>query len=154
MHETYNCVLLVEDNADDVALARRAFRNHPDIDEVIVVSDGPEALEFLFREGRYEGRDMTQQPVVTLLDIKLPKMSGLDVLMHIRGDERTRFQPVVLMSSSKRESDMVAGYNLGANSYMQKPVSFEEFAQMMKLLGSYWGALNKAPSRTDLENYN
>jgi len=146
-------VLLVEDNADDEALALRAFKNHPYVQGVAVVRDGVEALEYLFAEGRYSDRDKRQQPCLVLLDMKLPRLSGLDVLRRIRSDPRTRYNPVVLMTSSKQDADMAAGYSLGANSYIQKPVNFDEFSQMLKLLGEYWANVNKLPNTPYLENY-
>jgi len=145
-------VLLVEDNADDEALVLRAFKNHPYVSDVAVVRDGVEALEYLFAEGRYGHRDCRQQPCVTLLDMKLPRLSGLDVLRRIRTDPRTHYHPVVLMSSSTQDTDMAAGYSLGANSYIQKPVNFDEFSKSLRLLGEYWAHLNKLPGTQEIKD--
>ena len=141
-----NTILLVEDNPDDEALALRAFRNIDDIKSVVVVRDGAEALDYLFGTGTYEGRDTRLQPRLILLDMKLPKLNGLDVLRRVRMDERTRFHPVVLMTSSRQESDIMAGYSLGANSYIQKPVNFDEFAEAMRDLARYWMRINRTPN--------
>ena len=141
-----NTILLVEDNSDDEALALRAFRNIPDVSDVIVVRDGVEALDYLFGTGQYEGRDTRLQPRLILLDMKLPKLNGLDVLRRVRQDERTRFHPVVLMTSSRQESDIMAGYSLGANSYIQEPVNFDEFVEAMRDLARYWMKINRTPN--------
>ena len=141
-----NTILLVEDNADDEALALRAFRNIEDVKQVVVVRDGAEALDYLFGTGQYEGRDTRLQPRLILLDMKLPKLNGLDVLRRVRQDQRTRFHPVVLMTSSRQESDIVAGYSLGANSYIQKPVNFDEFVDAMRDLARYWMKINRTPN--------
>lgn len=141
-----NTLLLVEDNADDEALALRAFRNSEYVTRVVVVRDGAEALDYLFGTGQYSGRDTNEQPRLILLDMKLPKLNGLDVLRRIRQDERTRFHPVVLMTSSRQESDIIAGYSLGANSYVQKPVNFDEFSAAMQDLCRYWMQINRTPN--------
>jgi len=141
-----NTILLVEDNPDDEALALRAFRNIEYVSNVIVVRDGAEALDYLFGTGQYEGRDTRQQPRLILLDMKLPKLNGLDVLRRVRQDDRTRFHPVVLMTSSRQESDIMAGYSLGANSYIQKPVNFDEFVEAMRDLARYWMKINRTPN--------
>lgn len=146
MPHTQNTILLVEDNPDDEALALRAFRNIEDIDEVIVVRDGVEALDYLYGTGTFAERDTNEQPRLILLDMKLPKLNGLDVLRKVRQDNRTRFHPVVLMTSSRQESDIVAGYSLGANSYIQKPVNFDEFAEAMRNLAQYWMRVNRTPN--------
>ena len=141
-----NTLLLVEDNPDDETLALRAFKNIEDIKEVIVVRDGAEALDYLFGTGEFAGRDTRQQPRLILLDMKLPKLNGLDVLRRVRQDERTRYHPVVLMTSSRQESDIMAGYSLGANSYIQKPVNFDEFVDAMRDLARYWMKINRTPN--------
>lgn len=141
-----NTLLLVEDNADDEALAMRAFRNSEHVSKVVVVRDGAEALDYLFGTGQYSGRDTGDQPRLILLDMKLPKLNGLDVLRRIRQDERTRYHPVVLMTSSRQETDIIAGYSLGANSYIQKPVNFDEFVESMRDLGRYWMQINRTPN--------
>lgn len=138
-------ILLVEDNADDEALALRAFRNCGVVARIDVVRDGAEALDYLLAAGAYSDRDVSEQPRLILLDMKLPKLNGLDVLRRIRQDPRTRFSPVVLMTSSRQEGDMVAGYSLGANSYIQKPVNYDEFTALIHDLGRYWLQINRTP---------
>lgn len=141
-----NTILLVEDNADDEALALRALRNSGHVKEVVVVRDGAEALDYLFGNGQYADRDTDIQPRLILLDMKLPKLNGLDVLRRIRQDERTRYHPVVLMTSSRQETDIIAGYSLGANSYVQKPVNFDEFVESIRDLARYWMQINRTPN--------
>jgi two-component system, response regulator len=136
-------ILLVEDNADDIALTLRAFKTHYISNEVIVVRDGAQALEYLF--GSDHGGRADVLPAVILLDLKLPKVSGLEVLQRIRADERTRPLPVVILTSSSEERDIVEGYRLGANSYVRKPVDFLEFTEAARQLGLYWLLLNQAP---------
>jgi len=138
-------ILLVEDNPDDVALTLRALRAHRVANEVVVVEDGVEALEYLFGEGRYAGRDVRDLPAVVLLDLKLPRVDGLEVLRRIRADDRTRLVPVVILTSSEEEQDLLAGYSLGANSYVRKPVDFQQFVEAVRQLGLYWLLLNEAP---------
>lgn len=138
-------ILLVEDNPDDEALTIRAFRKNNITNEVVVARDGVEALDYLFGAGKYEGRDTSDLPQVVLLDLKLPKMDGLEVLRRIRADDRTRYQPVVILTSSKEDQDMISGYRLGANSYVRKPVNFEEFIEAARQLGLYWLLLNERP---------
>ena len=138
-------ILLIEDNPDDVALTLRALRTHRVANEVVVVEDGVEALEYLLGEGKYAGRDLRDQPAVVLLDLKLPKVDGLEVLRRLRADDRTRLLPVVVLTSSKEEQDLVAGYSLGANSYVRKPVDFEQFVEAVRQLGLYWLLLNEPP---------
>jgi two-component system response regulator len=142
-------ILLVEDNPDDVALTIRAFKRNNILNKVIVARDGEEALDYLLGTGKYQGRDIKNLPVVTLLDLKLPKIDGLEVLKRIRENEITRLLPVVILTSSKEEQDVINGYRLGANSYVRKPVDFNQFMDAIKLLGLYWLIWNEtAPART------
>lgn len=136
-------ILLVEDNPRDEALTLRALKRSNIANEVIVVRDGVEALDYLFGTGKYEGRDTTITPQLVLLDLKLPKINGLQVLERIRGDERTRHLAVVIFTSSSEEEDVVKSYDLGANSYVRKPVDFDRFADATKQLGLYWLILNE-----------
>ncbi|HEX6928335.1 MAG TPA: response regulator [Gammaproteobacteria bacterium] len=138
-------ILLVEDNPDDEALALRAFRNSGVKNDVIVVRDGAEALEFLFATGIYANRAPAGNPAVVLLDLKLPKMNGLEVLKEIRSNRKTRRLPVVVLTSSKEDRDLIESYDLGANSYVRKPVDFNEFAEAVSKLGVYWLLLNEIP---------
>jgi two-component system response regulator len=138
-------ILLVEDNPDDVFLTLRAFKKNNIFNTVIVAKDGVEALDYLFRRGMYAGRDVNDLPVVTLLDLKLPKIDGLEVLKTVRQNESTKLLPVVILTSSVQEQDMVKGYKLGANSYVRKPVDFKEFVEAIKLLGLYWLIWNEPP---------
>ncbi|MFZ3137687.1 MAG: response regulator [Thermodesulfovibrionales bacterium] len=140
-------ILLVEDSPDDVDLAMRALRKNKILNEVVVAGDGAEALDYLFGTGKYEGRDMSIMPEVILLDLKLPKIDGLEVLKHLRADERTRLLPVVILTSSREEQDVINGYKFGANSYIQKPVDFDQFMEAVKDLGLYWLVLNEPPPR-------
>lgn len=140
-------ILLVEDNPDDVDLAIRALKKNNILNEVVVAGDGAEALDYLFGTGKYEGRDMSIMPEVILLDLKLPKIDGLEVLKHLRADERTRLLPVVILTSSTEEQDVINGYKFGANSYIQKPVDFDQFMEAVKHLGLYWLVLNEPPPR-------
>ena len=136
-------ILLVEDNPDDEALTLRAFRRQNLANEVRVVRDGEEALDFLFARGRHAGRDRSELPQVVLLDLKLPKIDGLDVLRAIRSDEHARRIPVVVLTSSGEEQDLLSSYDLGANSYVRKPVDFERFMEAARELGLYWLVLNE-----------
>jgi two-component system, response regulator len=138
-------ILLVEDNPSDVALTRRAFRKAHIQNEVVVVEDGEEALDYLFGTGAFAGRDSSLLPTITLLDLNLPKIHGLEVLRRVRADSRTRRMPVVILTSSKEEHDVAAGYDLGVNSYIRKPVDFVQFAQAIEHLGLYWLVLNELP---------
>ena len=138
-------ILLVEDNPDDEALTLRALMKNNILNPVTVVRDGAEALDYLFCQGAYAGRDASLQPAVTLLDLKLPKVEGLEVLKRLRADERTRLLPVVILTSSKEEQDLVNGYRLGANSYIRKPVDFTKFIEAVRQLGIYWLMMNEPP---------
>lgn len=140
-------ILLVEDNADDELLTIRALKKNHILNDVVVARDGVEALDYLFGTGAYAGRDLTARPQVVLLDLKLPKISGLGVLKRIREDARTRTQPVVILTSSTEEQDMAAGYGLGANSYIRKPVDFDQFSEAARQIGLYWLVLNEAPPK-------
>lgn len=141
-------ILLVEDNPDDEALTLRACRKNNIKNEVIVARDGAEALDYLFGSGCYEGRDATDTPQVVLLDLNLPKIGGLEVLRRIREDARTALLPVVILTSSKEEQDLVTGYTLHCNSYVHKPVNFDDFLEAARQLGLYWLLLNEpAPAR-------
>jgi len=140
-------ILLVEDNPDDEALTLRALKKNNIGNQVDVVRDGAEALDFLFCTGSHAGRDPQDKPQVILLDLKLPKVDGLEVLRQIRADERTCLLPVVILTSSREEQDMINGYSLGANSYIRKPVDFVEFVDAVRQLGLYWLVLNEAPPR-------
>ncbi len=143
MSEKY--ILLVEDNPDDEALTRRAFRKNNILNEVVVARTGAEALDLLFGEEPPAGRALNNRPAVILLDLNLPLVSGLEVLRRIRSDDRTRLLPVVILTSSKEEQDLIEGYRLGANSYVRKPVDFAEFLEATRQLGLYWLVLNEAP---------
>ena len=138
-------ILLVEDNPDDQVLTLRALRKSNIANEVIVVNDGVEALDYLFGTGTYAGRDTSFMPQLILLDLKLPKLDGLQVLQRLRADKRTQLLPVVVLTTSREEQDIIKSYSLGANSYVRKPVDFTEFAQAVQKLGLYWLLLNEAP---------
>lgn len=138
-------ILLVEDNPDDEELTLRALRQANIVNEVIVTRDGSEALEYLRGTGRFDGRDPQAVPGLILLDLKLPKLSGIDVLRRVRADTTTRLVPVVILTSSSEDEDMLQSYELGANSYVRKPVEFAAFASAVARLGVYWILLNEAP---------
>ena len=139
-------ILLVEDNPDDVDLTLRAFKRNNISNQVLVAKDGVEALDYLRGTGTYAGRDPKELPVVVMLDLNLPKINGLEVLKSIRQDELTRLMPVVILTSSGEQKDVVEGYRLGANSYIRKPVDFEQFIEAVKVLGLYWTLWNETPS--------
>ena len=143
-------ILLVEDNPNDVALTLRALKKNNIANEVIVARDGEEALDFLFGTGAYADRDISILPQVVLLDLKMPKVDGLEVLHRIRADERTKLLPVVILTSSNEERDLIEGYRLGANSYVRKPVDFAQFIEAVRQLGLYWLVLNEVPSSGSL----
>ena len=138
-------ILLVEDNPDDEALTLRALRKNNILNEVVVARDGVEALDYLFGTGVHSGRDTNAQPQLILLDLKLPKIDGLEVLGRLRADPRTRLQPVTILTSSDEERDIVSSYQLGANSYIRKPVDFEQFIEAVRQLGLYWLVINIPP---------
>ncbi len=138
-------ILLVEDNPDDELLTLRALKKNGVLNEVVVARDGVEALDYLFGMGSHAGRDTGVMPQLILLDLKLPRIDGLEVLRRLRADERTRLLPVVILTSSREQQDMVDGYGLGANSYVRKPVNFEQFVSAVEQLKLYWLVLNEAP---------
>lgn len=138
-------ILLVEDNPSDIDLTKRALVRSHIANDLVIAEDGEEALEYLFCAGRYSDRDVSNVPALTLLDLKLPKVPGLEVLRRIREDPRTRRMPVVILTSSKEEQDVATGYDLGVNSYIRKPVDFKQFASAIQQLGLYWLVLNESP---------
>jgi CheY-like chemotaxis protein len=138
-------ILLVEDNPDDEALAIRALKSNKVINEIVVAHDGVEALDYLFGSGMYIGRNITDKPAVILLDLKLPRVDGFDVLPRLRKDERTKLLPVVILTTSSEEQDLLDSYNLGCNSYIRKPVDFIQFTEAIRQLGIYWLAMNQPP---------
>lgn len=138
-------ILIVEDNPDDAELALRALKKHNLANHVVVVTDGEEALDFVFARGKYGERQIDSGPRIVLLDLKLPKVDGLEVLRAIKGDPRTKIIPVIVLTSSKEEKDMVESYRIGVNSYILKPVDFDKFADAVKDIGYYWLLLNQAP---------
>jgi CheY-like chemotaxis protein len=142
-----NVIMLIEDNPDDEALTVRALKKYKIVNEVVVARDGVEALEYLFGEGAHAGRDTREMPQVILLDLKLPKLDGLGVLRRLRADDRTKLLPIVILTSSNEEQDRVQGYGLGANSYVRKPVDFDQFVEAAKHLGLYWLVLNEPPPK-------
>ena len=141
-------ILLVEDNPDDEALTMRALKQSKLANDIVVARDGSEALDFLFGTGAHEGRDVSHMPTVVLLDLKLPKVSGLEVLQRLREDPRTKLIPVVVLTSSSEDEDMLHSYRLGANSYVRKPVIFGKFANAVSQLGLYWMLLNQPPPKS------
>lgn len=147
---TKKTILLVEDNPDDQLLIMETLREaHHIVNEIVVVSDGVEALDYLHRKGKYKDRDKKSDPSFVLLDLKLPKLNGLEVLKKIREHEETKYLPVVILTSSREESDVINGYKLGTNSYVQKPVNFTEFSEAIKALGGHWLLLNEFPENLE-----
>ena len=140
-------IMLVEDNPDDEALTVRALKKNKIVNEVVVARDGVEALDYLFGEGIHAGRNTAELPQVVLLDLKLPKLDGLGVLRRLRADDRTKLLPIVILTSSNEDQDRINGYDLGANSYVRKPVDFDQFVVAAAQLGLYWLVLNEAPPR-------
>jgi CheY-like chemotaxis protein len=138
-------ILLIEDNPSDIALTERALVRNNITNTLVVAQDGQEGLDYLFGAGQHAGRDVAALPVLILLDLKLPKVDGLDVLRQIRADARTRRVPVVILTSSREEQDVAAGYDLGVNSYIRKPVDFHQFTETIRQLGLYWLVINEAP---------
>ncbi|ARN19848.1 response regulator [Piscinibacter gummiphilus] len=145
MSEPSKVILLVEDNPDDSMLTLRAFKRSHVMNPIVVARDGIEALDFLFARGAFAERASEPPPALVILDLKLPKLDGLGVLKAIREDDRTRLLPVVILTSSKQEQDLISGYSLGANSYVRKPVDFTEFLDAVKVLGIYWLMMNQSP---------
>ncbi len=143
--KTGRTILLVEDNPDDVDLTLRALQQYNVKNEITVVRDGAEALDYLFATGAYADRDTGAMPAVVILDLKLPKVDGFEVLQRMRADERTKLVPVVILTSSKEERDMINGYKSGANSYVRKPVDFTQFMEAARQLGLYWLVINEPP---------
>lgn len=144
---SHKTILLVEDNPDDIELTLRALKKNNIANNVVVAHDGEEALDYLAGTGNYTSHDKSDLPIVVLLDLKLPKIDGLEVLRHIRADVTTRLLPVVILTSSAEERDLVSSYSLGANSYIRKPVNFDQFIEAVRQLGLYWLVLNQTPSR-------
>ena len=141
-------ILLVEDNPDDEALTLRALKKNHIANHIVVAHDGVEALDYLFATGAYVGRDPAERPALVLLDLKLPKIDGLEVLKRLRADPRTSLLPVVVLTSSREDQDLVRSYSLGANSYVRKPVDFNQFVEAVRQLGMYWLMLNEGPPGT------
>jgi two-component system response regulator len=148
MERAAKVILLVEDNPDDEALTLRALKKSNILNEVVVARDGAEALDYLFGTGARAGRGTRIQPEIVLLDLKLPRLDGLEVLKRIRADPRTRLQPVVILTTSNEERDVLSSYQLGANSYIRKPVDFEQFIDAVRQLGLFWLVLNVPPPRS------
>jgi len=146
LNDTSKAILLVEDNPDDVALTLRAFKKNNIMNKVVIAKDGTEALDYLFCTGEYADRDIEDTPQIILLDLKLPKVNGLEVLKKIRDDDRTKLLPVIILTSSKEQQDLLDGYSLGANSYIRKPVDFDQFIESVRQLGLYWLVLNIGPT--------
>jgi len=151
MSDSNKVILLVEDNPDDAALTLRAFKRSHVANPIAEVRDGIEALDFLFARGVYSDRATAPLPTLIILDLKLPKLDGLGVLKAIREDERTRLLPVVILTSSKEEQDLISSYSLGANSYVRKTVDFNEFLEAVKVLGIYWLMMNQSPPERTIQ---
>lgn len=142
-------ILLADDNPDDVFLTKRALKKNNIANEVVVVEDGQEALDYLFGAGKYTGRNTNDKPVVMLLDLKMPGMNGLEVLQKIRAKTLTQYLPVVILTASKEDADIINSYKLGCNAYVRKPVDFNQFAEAVKQLGLFWLVLNEPPPASD-----
>jgi two-component system response regulator len=142
---SHNIILLVEDNPNDAKLTVHALEKSNLVNEIVVARDGAEALDYLFGTGAYEGRDTSVMPMIVLLDLKLPRVDGFEVLQRLRSEERTRFLPIVVLTSSREEKDIIESYSLGVNSYVCKPVDFSGFMDAAKQLGLYWLLLNESP---------
>lgn len=140
-------ILLIEDNPSDIGLTERAFKKSHITNELVIAQDGQEGLDYLFCQGAYADREEDNLPMLVLLDLKLPRVDGLEVLRQIRGDKRTHRVPVVILTSSREEHDVAAGYDLGVNSYIRKPVDFQQFAEVIKQLGLYWLVINESPHK-------
>ena len=138
-------ILLIEDNKNDVDLTLRALKKNNIVNEVCTMGDGAEALDYLFGQGKHAGRNANALPAIVLLDLKLPKVSGIEVLQRLRANDKTKLLPVVILTSSREEQDMINGYKFGANSYIRKPVDFTQFTQAVQQLGLYWLVLNEPP---------
>ncbi len=138
-------IMIVEDNDDDLELAMRAFKFNHVLNEIVVARDGVEALDYLFGTGPHAGRDLCVMPEVVLLDLKMPRIGGLEVLRRVRADSRTRYLPVVVLTSSDEEKDMIDSYHYGVNSYIRKPVDFNQFTDAVRQLSLYWMVLNQCP---------
>jgi two-component system, response regulator len=147
MRNNERSILLIEDNPDDELLTLMAFRDNKIMNEIVVARDGEEALDRLFGAGKYSAHDVITLPQLILLDLKLPKIDGLEVLQKIRSAAETKYLPVVVLTSSREEMDIIKSYQLGANSYIQKPVDFEQFSEAIKQLGLYWLVLNELPAK-------
>ena len=145
--DRHKSILLVEDNPDDVDLTLRVLKKNYILNEVVVARDGPEALDYLFCTGEYSDRDPNDEPAVVLLDLKLPKLDGLEVLRRIRDNEQTKLLPVVVLTSSDEERDLIDSYELGVNSYIRKPVDFVQFTEAVRQLAMYWVLWNEPPPR-------
>lgn len=145
MNQHNETILLVEDNPDDVELLLRALRKNNIANDITITSDGAEALDYLFAQGKFSSRNANETPRIILLDLKLPKLNGLQVLERIRADERTALTPVIILTSSKEEQDLISGYKSGANSYVRKPVDFNEFVDAVRQIGLYWLLINENP---------
>jgi len=145
MNEHRETILLVEDNPDDVELLLRALHKNNIANDITITRDGAEALDYLFATGKFADRDANETPRIILLDLKLPKLNGLQVLERIRADERTVLTPVIILTSSKEEQDLISGYKSGANSYVRKPVDFNEFVDAVRQIGLYWLLINETP---------
>jgi len=148
MTQPEKVILLVEDNEDDAELTLRALKKNKILNKVVVAKDGVEALDYLFASGSYAERDEGERPTLVLLDLKLPKIDGLEVLRRMRADARTKLLPVVILTSSKEDTDVLSGYSLGANSYIRKPVDFAQFTEAVRQLGLYWLVLNEFPPQS------